>query len=891
MNTKHFILILFSTLIAFGQSAIRLEDSIYNAIDAFVAQPSEKGLNELTQLDRKFWNNKTVKSKDALLAIVILNCNKGYYEMQLGHNQQAIASYEKAWETYHKNQLGQYDIIEYALKPLGNLYTMQGDYDNAENIIKQYYYLASKSKKSDEASKHKLAALLNLSNVYQSAGKTDMAIELLQKTLHSEKLTPEQKGIIITNIGNNYMLALGQSTAPTNEKISFKKIESTYLYAIQLLQKSKNQNKALANCYRNLAALYTQKKLFDQANNYFDTAKKFFFSTLNQDPRQIAKLYYEEAVLRFEQRQYTEATTLLSLVFKTLIPSYSNKNSILPETKSLYAETILLDALDLQGAIFSLKNNPQKALEAYTLAMPIEEAFATLFLTENSKILHQNRVRLRTEKCIALYKELFEKEKKQRYIEQAFQLAEKTKSTVLKNYLQKNKTASREEKLHLEQLQNWTIEITKEQQKGEKAAIEKINHAIEKQNELVLSLKKLQNQSTPTENQEITISLLFEKLKKEKTLLLNYFSGSEKTYCFVFKDNTLHLQAFTNTTILKEITRFLYYFKEANTILDNPKGYQQQAKKVYDLLQIPQPTAYKKLIIIPDGLLNFLPFDALITQESTTTNFAKMHYLVNDFIIGYNNSVTFYWNEIENKKPKKNVLGLFPVFEKTDYALEFSKNELASIKNTFGGLFFENEEATFDNFKTHASSHSILHLSTHASAGDLETAASIKFYDQEVLYSELYPLHIDPDLVVLSACETGIGKLYKSEGAMSVARGFQFAGARNLLFSLWKVNDFTTSKWMDYFYHLCEKGRSYLEANHQAKLDYLADKTISNTKKSPYYWSAFVYYGSPAAGEESFQYAYLIFGFIGVISLLLIFTRFKKWKNYRKSSKRKNIKK
>jgi CHAT domain-containing protein len=54
----------------------------------------------------------------------------------------------------------------------------------------------------------------------------------------------------------------------------------------------------------------------------------------------------------------------------------------------------------------------------------------------------------------------------------------------------------------------------------------------------------------------------------------------------------------------------------------------------------------------------------------------------------------------------------------------------------------------------------------------------------------LYTLNINPDLVVLSACETGIGKLYKSEGAMSIARGFQFAGAQNLLFSLWKVNDY-----------------------------------------------------------------------------------------------------
>lgn len=300
-------------------------------------------------------------------------------------------------------------------------------------------------------------------------------------------------------------------------------------------------------------------------------------------------------------------------------------------------------------------------------------------------------------------------------------------------------------------------------------------------------------------------------------------------------------------------------------------------------MRLPKQTGYKKLLIIPDGLLNFLSFEALITKESSTTNFAKMHYLVQDYAIGYNNSVAFYLNEVAVEKPRKKVLGIFPVFEKTDYALSFSKNEMASIKRNFDGRFFENKEATFDNFKTNASSYSILHLSTHASSGGVDTAASIKFYDQEIVYPELYSLNINPDLVVLSACETGIGKLYKSEGAMSIARGFQFAGARNLLFSLWKVNDFTTSVFMDYFYQYCERGTSYLEANHKAKLNFLKDKRISNAKKSPYYWSAFVYYGGVESGEESFNYVYLIFGFIAVIGLLLIFTRFRKWKNYKKS--------
>ena len=687
MKNIYFFFIIFSTLIIFGQKPLRLEDSIYNAIDSFAAQPSEKGLKEITQMDRNFWNNKKPKTKDELLAIVILNCNKGYYEMQLGQNQLAIASYEKAWDTFHKNKLSQYNIIEYALKPLGNLYTMQGDYDNAENTIKQYYYIASKSKNNPEASGQKIAAILNLSTVYQSAGKTDLAIELLQKTLHTEKLSRTQKGIIINNLGNNYMLNYSQATSGNAAR--FKKIESTYLYAIQLLQEDKTQSNKLGNCYRNLASLYTQRQNFEKANDYFGKAKKLFFASENHDSRRIAKLYYEEAVLLFEQQKYTQASALLSSVFKTLIPNYSTTKSILPDSTSLYSETVLLDALDLQGALFSLENAPKKALEAYALSSYIEDLFANLLIYENSRIITQIRVQLRTEKRIALYNLLFQKEKKQAYIEQAFQLAEKTKSTVLKSYLQKNKTASREEKLHIEQLQNWTIEIAKEQQKGNKADIAKISHAIEKQNELVLSLKKIQSSNTQTENQDIDLKLVFAKLKNEKTILINYFSGAEKTYSFTFRDNSIHLQSNNNDSIKNKISDFLNYFTASDAILKDAKGYNHQGKITYDALQLPQQTKDKNLIIIPDGLLNFLPFEALITQESSTTNFAQMHYLVNDYAIGYNNSVSFYLNEIEIEKPKKNVLGIFPVFAKTDYALDFSKNEMASIKNKFDGRFFE----------------------------------------------------------------------------------------------------------------------------------------------------------------------------------------------------------
>ncbi|MBP6757683.1 MAG: CHAT domain-containing protein [Flavobacterium sp.] len=865
-----FCLLLFTTLTVFGQGPLVPEDQIYNAVDVFVANPSLENLQKLDATEKNFWKNPKPKTKNELLAIVVLNCNKAYYENQLGKTDKAVSSYEKAWQIYQKNKLFNYDITEYCLKPLGNLYTIIGDYDNAENTIKQYYFIANTEKNQVQ----KIAAILNLSNVYQNTGRINEAIDLLEKTIKTEKLSAVQKGSLLNNLGNNYMIsAKGFLINPE----PFSKAENCFKTAIKLLGTEKNQSETLSNCYRNLAAFNIHWQHFDKANEYFAMAKKLISQTENQNPRTIAKLYCEEANLLFQQHKLSEASTIISSIFKALIPNYSKTKSILPNPNSLYAETILLDALDLQAEIFMEQNQPKKALEAYALSFQIEELFANLLVYENSKIINQIRIRNRTEKCIAIYNFLYKKENKMGYIESAFQLSERTKSGVLKSYLSNKKSASREEKLHLEQLQNWNNEILKEQQKGDLANVSKINEAIKKQNELMLSLKKIRSKNQVSSAENIDLKSLYLKLEKDKSILVEYFSGFENIYIFTLENQKIKLENLDVTdTAGPNIISFLNYFSDANKIIDNISGYNHRGNSVYKMLKLPTISNYKNLMIVPDGILCFLPFEALITKESSTTNFAQMHYLLNDFRIAYNNSAGFYLEGKPISSDKKTVLGIFPVFEKTNYELAFSKNEMQSIKNNFDGQFFDNSNATFDNFKRNAANYSILHLSTHATSGDTETPASIKFYDREILYSELYNLNINPDLVVLSACETGIGKLYKSEGAMSVARGFQFAGAQNLLFSLWKVNDYTTSVFMDDFYKNIKKGESYLDANANAKLDFLNDKSISNAKKSPYYWSAFVYYGAIETAEKPTNYYFYILGLLILIGLILVFKHFRK---------------
>ena len=846
---KLFVVILFSLSCYVGAQTQLPEDKIYNAIDIFIANPKQENLINLTLAEQDFYKNKSPKTADQFLAIVILNCNKAFYENQCGLTQKAISSYEKAWKIYQKNKLKDYDIIEYCLKPLGNLYTIIGDYSNAENTIKQYYFLAETNKNEPL----KIAAILNLSNVYQNSGKTQNAIDLLTNTIKTDKISSSQKGILYNNLGSNLILA--------NKNIDAK---TAFEKSIDLLKFDKNQSQNLSNAYSNLSSIYANENNFAVANFYYDKAYKLFFESKNNEPRKVAKFNLNYAALFFKEKNYLESSLKITQIFTNLIPNYSNKKILLPSKNQLYAETVLLDALDLQAAIFTAKSLPKKALETYELSFYIEDLFSNLLVYENSKIINQIRNRNRVEKCLEIYDLLYKTENNYNYLEAAFLLSEKTKSGVLKNYLAQNKIFSKAEKSLQNELQTIANDIVKEQQKLDLANLNKINDLIKHQNQTMLLIKsQQQSSSTISSEKSLDLKKLFAKLSTDKSVLVEYFSGQNTIYSFALSNNKIILKPIANSEInKKKIIKFIDYFANPDAIANDVAGYNLSGNNLYKLLQFPK-TDYKNLIVVPDGLLNFVPFDALITKTSRTSNFAKMNYLMNDFAIASNNSASFYL-DANLLSHKNSVLGIFPIFEKTDYELTFSKTEMQAIKKKFDGQFYENANASFKNFKTNANKYSILHLSTHADAGDIEMPAMIKFFDKDVLYSELYNLNINPDLVVLSACQTGIGKLYKSEGAMSVARGFQLAGAQNLLFSLWKVNDYTTSVFMKDFYKNLKNNIPFFEANRQAKKDFLDDNTISNTKKSPYYWSAFVYYGTIEKPENN----YWIWVLVGVVMIL-----------------------
>ena len=864
---KKFLVLFIVYNVAFGQiKSSVLEDKIYASLDFFVANPTLQNLNKLDKETLQF----KPKSKSEFLAIVLLNCNKGYYENQLGFTKNAIVSYEKAWKIFQEKALTNYDITQNCLLKLSNLYTIIGDLDNAENTIKQYYYIANATNDLDI----KYAAVLNLSNVYQISGRKKNAIQLIEKTLKEDNLTAIQKGNLFNNLGSNYLLFSLEIANKNTLQLAKKSFEK----AINYLKDSNEEQEHLANVYSNLSKVYTLNLDYKTASLYLDKANALL-NLNHQEPRKLAKFYLDNAFLYFQQTNYTQANVFIDKIFQVLIPNFKKSNKEIPLVNSLYAETVLLDALDLKAQLYLKNENTTYALKTYELSFYIESLFQQLYTYENSKILNQINSKYRTEKCIEIYYNLYFKNKDKTYLKKALQLCENSKWAVLKSLLQTSKVESKDEKDLQQELQDYNIIIIKEQQKLEIADISIINNAIKKQNLIMLKLKAFAKSKNNLSNQNINFTSLFLKLKNDNVVLLDYFIGVKNSYFFTIYNDEVTLKKINLQA--KKIANFLDYFSNSDKITNAVLQYNNDANELYKTLEIPSIINHKKLIVCPDGIVNFIPFEALITKKTTTTNFSKMNFLIKKCAVGYTNSVFLYLNSVPFKHNKDEVLGVFPVFENSDLELTYSKKELKAIQQNFKGKYLVNNQATFANFKTNASNYSILHLSTHASSGNTETPASIKFYDQEILYSQLYNLNIKPNLVLLSACETGLGKWYINEGAMSVSRGFQMAGAQNLLFSLWKVNDYTTSVFMEKFYKNSKNGASYFNANYDAKLSYLKDSSISNIKKSPYYWCSFVYYGTLENNNSSNYFIYILLSILVAITLLLWIKR-KKWINFKR---------
>jgi CHAT domain-containing protein/tetratricopeptide (TPR) repeat protein len=277
------------------------------------------------------------------------------------------------------------------------------------------------------------------------------------------------------------------------------------------------------------------------------------------------------------------------------------------------------------------------------------------------------------------------------------------------------------------------------------------------------------------------------------------------------------------------------------------------------LRDIPEVSKKERLIIVPDGRLHLLPFDALVDGAG--------QYLVSSHTVTYAPSATSLY--LDNSAPRQpaqhSFLGVGGIpYEQNAELIKLatmrgyitsplvnllaSKEEVLAVQASFRSdseTILLGPGATKSAFERSAlDQHSIIHLAVHAVANEKhpERAAIILLSDSSsgddgiLEASNIVHSRINADLVVLSACDTAVGRLQGEEGIANLSLAFQLAGAKTVVSTLWSIDDTRALYLMKRFYaHLAEKD-TVAHAMTAAKRDMLRNY---GTQAVPYYWASF----------------------------------------------------
>jgi len=381
---------------------------------------------------------------------------------------------------------------------------------------------------------------------------------------------------------------------------------------------------------------------------------------------------------------------------------------------------------------------------------------------------------------------------------------------------------------------------------------------------LNIRMAKSNNLFSTILNQKSVIYLgsIQKKLKKDQVMM--YFGEASPRITNQYRC-LYQIVISPESAVIREIgsyllsARFLNYRKAITenrpTAQIDSIGYQLY-KSIFD--EYHQLLVGKELIIIPSTQIASIPMELLPTSDS-----AKANYFIQENLITYLFSINdFFEKEIHSDFNQNSLLGVVPSFGKTrKMEISLLANRDSSLIDLPGALkecekiseFFPSEIITGDIatenlFKSRFDFYPIIHLSTHGLSRTQnhfsdELAFSKTHGDEDgyLHFSEILNMKFRTEMIVLSACKTGIGNSFNSVANMSLGWAFKQAGAQSVLISLWDANDYASSAIMPEFYSYLLKGFTRPQALRLAKLNYLEE--ADNLMKHPVYWAGFQYYG------------------------------------------------
>ncbi|MEL7529935.1 MAG: CHAT domain-containing tetratricopeptide repeat protein [Bacteroidota bacterium] len=690
------------------------------------------------------------------------------------------------------------------------------------------------------------------------------------------------------------------------------------------------EDPALAETFQLFGKSYLQKEDFERAKQYYQLALAATELQFGRQSLAVGENLRLLGDLFTAQADYTLALTFYQQSLESLVPGFEqDRLADNPSLEGLYLRKELLYTLGNKAQALRemhlaepdhVMPLTQIAYETVALAVSLIDSLKTDYTDDADKQLLVDESYPIIELGLELAQSLYAREQDPTYLAAAYRLMEKSRAVAL---FQSLKTAraqdfagipldlqasERQYRYELNLLRDSLRQQTDPAQNPDR--LQRFQ-ALKKDYQSLLARFETEYPEyyrLKYDQSVLPLESLQTRLLTPEACMLEYFVGEKDIYLLDVRQSEVHFFKLPNdfglASLIQDFRAGIYEFFVSGSAYDDQdyqrlgEQYVMTAYQLHQSLFAPYLSdsldLADELVIVPDGMLGYLPFGALLqTPAENATTFRTHDYLLRSHNISYVPSASL-WDQMQNEDPlpaKAKLLAFAPIFsgESGDLrsswirdsldlaALPYTEQELVDIKAVFSADTYLNEEASLSHFQKWASEYRLIHLATHGVLNDEDPDQSfLAFYPSRgtlnqggrLMLRELYSMDIAAEMVVLSACETGIGRFSRGEGLLSLARGFSYAGTRSLLATLWRIPDGEVNKdLLPNFYLALKEGKTKSAAMRSAQLAQV-NEAFTDQLAHPFFWAAFTPIGDMRPLQKSHHYWWWGFA-LGLILVLI----------------------
>jgi len=748
-------------------------------------------------------------------------------------------------------------------RSLGTNYSKLGELEKAERFAKRSINIANVSFVG------KAKAFFDYSKIL---------IETEDKKKMTKALAFADSSLLYFSGGNDYINALNNKAISNRWLGNYIKAEKIYN---EVLNSETEKIEIKSAALNNIGFIKLKQYLFESAIMYFNSsldtlmlkydmkyhseyAKRFGNlgdSYLGLNKLKIALANYQLAIIN------STNSFKLEDVFEA--PAISNKLYV-------YDNINFMEYLDGKGkTAYQLykKESDLKYLnlarDTYETAFDFHSKLYDQITTQSSRLIQAKTIMPYIENALKVQYEYKQLDKN--YEANAFKFMELNKASVLMQEINESQALKKvgipeddllEEKglrVSIASMEETISQLNKESKSRKKELDEELFKLKNQQDHLVRKLennypayKYLKYQPSDLQLNEVQQQL------DDSSAILEYFVGDNLIYVMTIQKEQVDFHQLDKPIYWDSRINSLQSFISTDDYIHykyKPKEFTKDAYYLYQLL-LEKPLGYIndkicKLQIIPDGKLNYIPFEILLTEHwnEDSIKYDKLPYLRNEKIISYAYSTELLLkSKTERRSSSITDYSIYAGNYSGSNYLEVSCDKLtSSIPEGFTGQVYKDDACSIANFKETANQNKVINFFLHGDTGKLVFTPRKDSIEYLLKINDLYNIELNNvELAILTACLTGYGPHEKGEGVISISRAFTYAGCSSLIMSLWSVPAKSTCDIIHTFINKLNSGKAKDEILHAAKTAYLEQcATDDDTYEChPVHWAGFVASGN-----------------------------------------------